>query len=202
MTIYGKHIKVWKENFGSIPKDNNGRSYEIHHIDGNPNNNDPNNLMCISIEEHYNIHKEQENWNAAFLIARRMSLTPDDISEIARKGTLKRIANGTHNFLSPNFPRNPYANKGYVVAKDIRTNKIVRIKKEIFDNDEHYVGHNIGKKHDNPHSNRGHNKGKSWKQKEKRKNIVTCPHCGKSGDASGHKRWHFDNCKMKDKINE
>lgn len=45
--------------------------------------------------------------------------------------------------------------------------------------------------------NRGHNKGKKWKQKTKRKNIVMCPHCNKTGDASGLKRWHFDNCKDK-----
>jgi hypothetical protein len=153
--------------------------------------------MCVSIEEHYDIHRKQEDWGAAFLIARRMKVKPEDIAEIARKGTLQRIANGTHNFLDPNFPRNYYANKGYVVAKDIRNDEVVRIKKELFDSCEYYVGYNAGKKHEVPHTNRGHNKGKTWKQKEKRNNIVTCPHCGKSGDASGHKRWHFDNCKQK-----
>lgn len=30
------------------------------------------------------------------------------------------------------------------------------------------------------------------------KPVVTCPHCGKSGGASAMKRWHFDNCKLKD----
>jgi hypothetical protein len=25
--------------------------------------------------------------------------------------------------------------------------------------------------------------------------IVKCPHCGKTGQAGGMKRWHFDNCK-------
>lgn len=29
----------------------------------------------------------------------------------------------------------------------------------------------------------------------KKNEILTCPHCGKSGGASGMKRWHFDNCK-------
>jgi hypothetical protein len=194
---YGEHIKVWKKTFGSIPKDSHGRSYEIHHIDGNISNNDPENLMCVSIDEHYEIHKQQGDWNAAFLIARRMKLKPEDISEIARNGTLKRIKEGTHNFLDPNFPRNLYANKGFVVAKDTRTNENIRISKENFDLHEHYVGVNTGNKHKSPHSNRGHNRGKTWKLKEKRENLVTCPHCKKSGDASGHKRWHFDNCKMK-----
>ena len=25
----------------------------------------------------------------------------------------------------------------------------------------------------------------------------TCPYCGKTGDNSNIKRWHFDNCKFK-----
>ena len=30
---------------------------------------------------------------------------------------------------------------------------------------------------------------------------LKCPHCGKEGDATAIKRWHFDNCKIKiDKI--
>lgn len=199
MSSYGEHIKVWKKHFGSIPKDSNGRSYEIHHIDGDPTNNHPDNLMCVSINEHYDIHKNQGDWNAAFLIARRMAIKPEDISEIARNGTLKRILDGTHNFLDPLMPKDPYANKGHVVAIDTRSNEIIRIAKEDFDSFDHYVGVNKGRKQKTPHTNRGHNRGKKWKQREQRKNIVTCPHCGKSGDASGHKRWHFDNCKMKAK---
>jgi len=27
--------------------------------------------------------------------------------------------------------------------------------------------------------------------------IITCPYCGKTGDNSNIKRWHFDNCKFK-----
>ena len=34
------------------------------------------------------------------------------------------------------------------------------------------------------------NFGKRWKQE-----IVTCPHCGKSGGISGMKHYHFENCK-------
>jgi hypothetical protein len=38
---------------------------------------------------------------------------------------------------------------------------------------------------------------KTGKLKNLRRNIVSCPHCNKSGDASGMYRWHFDNCKVK-----
>ena len=42
------------------------------------------------------------------------------------------------------------------------------------------------------------NKGiKTGQLKNLRRNIVCCPYCSKSGDASGMYRWHFDNCKMK-----
>jgi hypothetical protein len=31
--------------------------------------------------------------------------------------------------------------------------------------------------------------------------IVKCPHCNKQGGGSSMKRWHFDNCKLKEKHN-
>lgn len=44
-----KYRKIYVNHFGPIPKDITGRSYEIHHIDGNHLNNDPNNLKAVSI---------------------------------------------------------------------------------------------------------------------------------------------------------
>ena len=52
--------KLYESVFGEIPKDSQNRSYEIHHIDGNHNNNSIENLMCVSIEEHFNNCKEKE----------------------------------------------------------------------------------------------------------------------------------------------
>lgn len=66
---------IWKSYFGEIPKDENGRSYEIHHIDGNSENNDITNLTCISIQEHYNLHLIKGEIAAANLIADRMNLS-------------------------------------------------------------------------------------------------------------------------------
>lgn len=192
-----KQAKIWKQHYGSIPKDNNGRSYDIHHIDGDPNNNDISNLKAVSIQEHYEIHRDQGDYGAAFMIAKRMKVKPSDISETARLGTLQRVKAGTHNFQDPNFPRSLDHNKGMVVALDTRTNRTVRVTKEEFDNSEYLVGSNTGRKQKNIHNNRGWNIGKTWKQKEKRSNVVTCPHCNKSGDASGLIRWHFERCKFK-----
>ena len=39
------------------------------------------------------------------------------------------------------------------------------------------------------------NKGKKLSDIEGQ--IITCPYCNKSGDKSNMKRWHFDNCKLK-----
>ena len=69
MTIYRK---IYEQNFGPIPKDENGRSFEIHHIDGNHKNNHISNLMCVSIDQHYDIHISQNDWWAALMIAKRM----------------------------------------------------------------------------------------------------------------------------------
>ena len=62
---------IWIKENGEIPVDENGRSYEIHHIDGNRNNNSIENLICISIEEHFKIHYDQGDYWAAYLIATR-----------------------------------------------------------------------------------------------------------------------------------
>lgn len=194
--------KIYKEHFGKIPKDNEGRSYDIHHKDGNKDNNDPENLIALSLQEHYDTHFEQEDWGACWAIGKRMEIRPETFAEIVRKHQIERLAAGTHNFKDPNFKRSYDHNIGYVVAIDTRNGETVRVLKEEFDNNDYYVGSNTGRKQKIVHMNRGYNKGKTWKQKTKRSNIVTCPHCGKSGDASGHKRWHFDNCKMKGKDNE
>ena len=76
--------KIWIYHNGPIPKDKNGRPYEIHHIDGNHNNNHINNLMCISIKEHYDIHYSQGDYGACVMIAKRMSLPSDYISNIQK----------------------------------------------------------------------------------------------------------------------
>ena len=64
--------KIWKDANGPIPLDELGRPYEIHHIDGNRENNDLNNLKCVSIEEHYQIHYQQKDYAACNLIIDRL----------------------------------------------------------------------------------------------------------------------------------
>ena len=131
--------KIYEENFGKIPTDENGRSYQIHHIDGNRENNDISNLKCVSIQEHYDIHYAQQDWGACYLLGRKMKMSVKELSELARQQQLKlvengthnqlggkyqkeRVANGTHNFLKENNKAEPW-NKGKTKDTDPRVAK-------------------------------------------------------------------------------
>ncbi len=74
--------QLWIKTFGPIPKDKNGRSLEIHHIDGNHSNNIIENLQLVTIEEHYKLHELRGEYGACALIAKRMNLPPDHSSKI------------------------------------------------------------------------------------------------------------------------
>ena len=102
MTIYRK---IYEEHYGQIPVDNDGRTYEIHHIDGNRKNNDPSNLKAVSIQEHYAIHYSQSDWAACLRIAKRMSLSKEEISNLARLNANRRVENKTHPFLGSNLQK-------------------------------------------------------------------------------------------------
>jgi len=78
------HRTIWKNAYGPIPKDEYGRSYEVHHKDGNHQNNNIDNLMLVTINEHYKIHHEQGDFGACVLIAKRMNMTPEEISNIQK----------------------------------------------------------------------------------------------------------------------
>jgi len=93
--------KIYEQHYGKIPKDKDGRSFDIHHIDGNHSNDDPTNLIAVTIQEHYDIHQEQNDWAACLLIASKMKLSHGELSELARKSALRRVENGTNPFSGP-----------------------------------------------------------------------------------------------------
>jgi len=100
--------KIYEQYHGSIPYESNGRTYEIHHIDGNHNNNNINNLIAITIQEHYNLHYAQGDYGACHFIKLRMKLNRTESSKIqsdlSRKIARKRVADGTHPWLGDKNP--------------------------------------------------------------------------------------------------
>lgn len=88
--------RIYKEHYGEIPRDEIGRTYDIHHIDGDHTNNDPSNLVALSINEHYELHKKQGDWGAAARIYSRIKKDPSEISELTRQMNLANAGNGVH----------------------------------------------------------------------------------------------------------
>lgn len=204
MTIYKRNSdqrRIYEKYYGPIPVDSEGRTYEIHHIDGDHSNNDPSNLKAVTIKEHYDIHFKQEDYMACYLISLRMNKTPEELSELAkleakRKNDLginffsteagkeynrKTIADGTHNLLGRNEEKRQRTLKQAAEGKHP-----MQIASK---NGTHpFKGGKIQSKT----AQRLLSEGKHFNQINR-----TCPHCGKNGNGPALLRWHFDNCKEK-----
>jgi len=185
MSIYRR---IYEQHFGAIPKDEDGRSYEIHHIDGNRSNNNIENLMCVSIKKHYAIHYLQRDWAECMAMAIRMQLTPIELSECSSKAQQKRLKNGTHNFLDFEFHSNREKKKIESGTHNFSSEQSSQLARSRVKNGTHnFLGNS------NPLS-------KKIKNKEPCHIIEQhiCPHCGKEGKGPMMKRWHFSNCKFID----
>lgn len=200
MNVYRK---IWTANFGEIPKDENGIPYDIHHIDGNRNNNDISNLKAVSVKEHYEIHRAQGDWQAAHYISQRMNLSLEERIEINKKigDTNRGNKNGMwgkkHTPTSIQKMRDKKLGKPTIFSKK-ETNPIYKQKnrdlhKEIMLNK-------------NPmHNEEFVKKVNETKRKKKEAGyireykIVNCPHCNKLGGINNMNRYHFNNCKLANK---
>jgi len=188
--------KIWEQSFGPIPKDEQGRSYEIHHIDSDKNNNNISNLMCISIDEHYKIHLDQGDYFSARLIASRMNLSDNELNDlkvkmsVASKGKPKRKVNCIYcdSLISVNginvHQRTCIKNENRYSIPNPKISEAIKGKNKSF-------------------SNRNYKTSCSERNEKIRKKllgtkqpIIKCPYCSKEG---GHmmKVWHFDNCLLK-----
>jgi hypothetical protein len=105
MTIYSgeNYRKVYISHHGPIPVDEHGRTYEIHHIDGNRNHNHISNLKCLSIQQHYDIHYSQGDLAACARIAAKMHLSTEEIGALVRARNIQTVEAGTHPWLGSEF---------------------------------------------------------------------------------------------------
>ena len=105
--------KLWEEHYGEIPKESNGRSYDIHHINGDHYDNRIENLMAVTRSEHANLHAQEKLLDGThnFLDSEQQRRTANQKvvdnthpflgGEVQRK----RVEDGTHNFLGGDIQR-------------------------------------------------------------------------------------------------
>lgn len=210
-TIYTKrkkrrtvnYRKIYEQHHGAIPYDENGRRYEIHHIDGNPNNNDISNLKCVSVQEHYDIHFKQKDWGACLLIARSMQISPEEKRQLAKLAAEKRLIDGTHNFLNKDSNENRVkagthnflggeiggrtSRKRVAEGTHILLGGTVQ-RQQILDGKNKLVGGQIQKES----AKKLMEEGKHHSQK-----VHTCEWCDKKILGNGFYRYHGDRCKQK-----
>jgi hypothetical protein len=115
--------KLYTDLVGEIPKDDKNVPYEIHHIDGNHNNNAIENLIAVSIQEHYDIHYSQGNYNACYLISTRLHMTNE------KREHLKDLCS---KFMTTNNPSSKskganHPSRNTAVVRNSNTNETIRI---------------------------------------------------------------------------
>ena len=202
MTIY--YRKIYEQEYGPIPKEENGRSYEIHHIDGNHSNTSLDNLKAVTLQEHYDIHYSQGDWAACLLMTDRMKISPQEKSDLAKKLNVQRVQNGTHMFTDSEWQReNQYrrvknGNHPFVGGEMQRQATLKRSaagehqfqKKEdgtsissdrVKNGTHNFIGGEVVR--------RQISAGKHASQIK-----VECPNCGKVGSKTGMMTKHFGNC--------
>lgn len=220
MTIYSKkekgYRKLWVKYHGKpIPVDEFGRSYDIHHIDGDKTNNSKENLLACPIQEHYDIHFRQEDSGACAAIALRMKLSPELIGELSKKAQQKLVDEGKHHWLKENgggyrpdpevvkqfqlerlelgvhvFQQDGFEEKrlsGYFSSLEERKSNGVF----------HMITNNPGKKFPSNINQKLLAEGKHSSQKPKK----YCQYCNKYFSVGPYGAHHGEKCKMKGNIN-
>ena len=211
--------KIYETFFGQIPRDEDGRTYEIHHIDGNRKNNSIFNLVALTIKDHYETHYLQGDYAACIRIISRMKKSQKEISEFASKMNHRRAKEGNHPFLGGKIQgetsrkrvKNGTHNRldGKSQSKKARNASLKRVANKT----HHFLGGSIQRKYQlKKIANGEHLFLNSEFQRNKanrmlkegthpwlsiNKKTETCPHCKKIGNGGVMYRWHFNNCRDK-----
>jgi hypothetical protein len=78
---------IWANTYGPIPP-----GYEVHHINGDRANNHIDNLKCLTIYEHYEVHYKQGDYGACHAIALRMQMDDSEFRILCSKAQKKRFS--------------------------------------------------------------------------------------------------------------
>lgn len=200
-----KYRKIYENHVGPIPIDESNKSYEIHHIDGNRSNNSIDNLKCVSLQEHYDIHASQNDWWACVRIGIKLGKSAEQISKDASEANRKRLSEGVHIFQTDKFKE--------LLSENSRKNALRRSA----DGTNPFLDKEKAKEWAKKRVEDGVYRTKEYKETCRRRNKisiengtnpfsigknpskiqVTCIHCGKIGGKSNMTRWHLDRCKFK-----
>ena len=182
---------IYIKHHGAIPLDENGRTYEIHHIDGDHTNNDIKNLIALSMQDHYDLHYAQGDYGACVLMAFKMNMTDEEISELISASHQKRISEGTH----PTQQKwtCEWCNKSGINMLNYHNSHDKRCKKNpnISDEDVRKRKNTSAKQSKSASRaqldsvrNGTHNTQEKWH----------CIHCNLNGKGAGNYRYHGENC--------
>jgi hypothetical protein len=173
--------RLWMKLKGPIPVDEHGRSFEIHHIDGNRENNSIENLQCLSAEDHFKLHYDRKEFFAANLIAKRLGRSLENVTNwnMSKEGK-ERLRE------SKLGDKNPM--KDPATAKKVADALRGRKKSEEAERKRLETARKNGtlKRTD-----------ETRRKMKKPKQRTTCPVCKKEGGLPQMIRWHFSNCKNK-----
>jgi hypothetical protein len=193
--------KIWIKHHGPIPVDSEGRSYEIHHIDGNHKNNDINNLLCVPIHMHYQIHLEQGEYWAANLIANKINMPTHKGFKMPpfSEETKKKMSDAKIGFK----PWNTGISLKDLYTKEERKKKFghkknrgrVHTEEAVKNMSEAQQGRIVTEEHAKKISDTLTGRPLSEAAKDKMREKVECPHCKNMIGRSGMTRYHFHNCK-------
>lgn len=188
--------KIYESHYGPVPRDADGRSYEIHHIDGDHSNNDPSNLRAVTLQEHYDIHYSQGDYGACYMMmSQRMKHTPEEIAELASAQQRQRVIQGTHHLLGGEIQRRLVKEgKHHLLSGEIQRKSALKRAKD---------GTLPGQGPLNPFWGGKIQKMAAAKQlaegRHQSQQSWTCPHCDTQGKGLAiYSRWHGGNCRILD----
>lgn len=207
--------RIYKNHNGEIPKDKFGRSFDIHHKDGDPSNNSIENLVAVSLQEHYDIHFSQKNYVACHAISLRLDINPEEYNKIHQLSGQQRRGIPRPDIIGDNNPmRNPliakkvseyqknkpkdlqHCNSMSISAKKRAQNKMQCLHCGKLINDVNYNRWHGNNCLQNPNNTIRANV-TNFTNDNPSKRKITCNHCGIITGLGNHSRWHGNNCKKK-----